>query len=277
MCCYRHCAICALLFLLVIVVLGACRAPQNVPSIPPSATLAVGITSKPTGTAVQPPGATNTAPPTPAITAKGTHTPVPSLAAAPTLPPALTRRPAVHSESSTPTAVSPTATPTATGTPTALPTLAAPTEAPTVVPVTATATATAALATAPAPSSSPTSMTPSPSPAAYRFLPMGPARPDPSHPCPGCPRAPAYIVGRVVDAAGNPLAGVRLVCYNEWHRYPVVASKPGGDYDFAIIQAETTWYVVVLDQADQPVSPEVSVHFKLQEACRYLLDWQRVH
>jgi hypothetical protein len=107
-------------------------------------------------------------------------------------------------------------------------------------------------------------------------LPVGPARPDPSHSCPGCPKAPAYIVGHVSDAAGRPLAGVRLVCFNEWHRYPVVASKGGGEYDFAIIQADTTWHVVVLNQADEPISPEVLVRFSLQESCRYILDWQRV-
>ena len=107
-------------------------------------------------------------------------------------------------------------------------------------------------------------------------MPASPAQPDPLHPCPGCPRAPAYIVGHVHDAAGNPLVGVRLVCYNEWHRYPVVASKAGGEYDFAINQAETTWYVVVLDQADQPISPEAAVRFNPHETCRYILDWQRV-
>ena len=110
----------------------------------------------------------------------------------------------------------------------------------------------------------------------YRFLPAGPALPDPSHPCPGCPLAPAYIVGRVMNAAGNPLAGVRLVCYNEWHRYPIVASKGSGDYDFNITQADTTWYVVVLNEADGPISPEVAVPFKLTESCRYILNWQRV-
>ena len=83
-------------------------------------------------------------------------------------------------------------------------------------------------------------------------------------------------MGRVVDAAGNPLAGVRLVCYNEWHRYPVVASKAGGEYDFVISQAETTWYVTVLNQADQPVSPEAAVAFDPDQACRYILDWRRV-
>jgi len=99
---------------------------------------------------------------------------------------------------------------------------------------------------------------------------------DPSHRCPPCPKAPAYIVGHVWDGAGNPLPGVRLVCYNEWHRYPVVASKGGGEYDFAIIQALTTWTVVVLDEADRPISPEVAVPFDPNETCRYILNWRRV-
>jgi hypothetical protein len=103
-----------------------------------------------------------------------------------------------------------------------------------------------------------------------------PAQPDPSHPCPSCPKAPAYIVGHITDAGGRPLAGVRLVCYNEWHRYPVVASKGGGEYDFLIIQADTTWYVVVLDQNDQPISPEAPVTVDLLKSCRYMLDWRRM-
>jgi hypothetical protein len=103
-----------------------------------------------------------------------------------------------------------------------------------------------------------------------------PAQPDPAHPCPSCPRAPAYIVGYITDAAGNPLAGVRLVCYNDWHRYDVVASKGGGEYDFPIAQADTTWYVVVLDQSDQPISPAAPVTVNLTESCRYILNWQRV-
>ena len=111
---------------------------------------------------------------------------------------------------------------------------------------------------------------------AHRFLPIGPAQPDLSQPCPGCPRAPGYITGRVVDAAGRPLPGVRLVCYNSWHRYPVVGTKGGGEYDFPIIQAEATWYVEVLDEADQPLSPPVPVKYNPLEACWYRLDWRRV-
>ncbi len=121
-----------------------------------------------------------------------------------------------------------------------------------------------------------TALPPSPAPSTYRFMPAGPPRSDPSHPCPACPFAPAYIVGRVVDAAGNPLSGVRLVCYNDWHRYPVVASKESGEYDVALTQGETTWFVVILDQADRPISPVVAVPFDPGEACRYILDWRRV-
>jgi hypothetical protein len=110
----------------------------------------------------------------------------------------------------------------------------------------------------------------------YRYHPLGPAQPDLSQPCPGCPRAPGYITGRVVDVGGNPLVGVRLACYNDWHRYPVVGSKGGGEYDFPILQAEATWYVVVLDEADRPISPEAPVHFNPLEACWYRLDWQRI-
>jgi hypothetical protein len=83
-------------------------------------------------------------------------------------------------------------------------------------------------------------------------------------------------VGRVTDAGGNPLVGVRLVCYNEWHRYPVVASKASGEYDFPIVQADATWYVLVLDQGDGPISPEAAVTVDLSQSCRYILDWKRV-
>jgi hypothetical protein len=80
----------------------------------------------------------------------------------------------------------------------------------------------------------------------------------------------------VTDAGGNPLPGVRLVCYNDWHRYDVVATKGGGEYDFLIIQADTTWNVVVVDANDQPLSQEAPVTVSLAESCRYILNWQRV-
>ena len=131
----------------------------------------------------------------------------------------------------------------------------------------------------PVPTATPVLPTDTPTPA-YLFLPDGPAQSDMSHPCPECPKAPAYIIGTVRDAGGNPLGGVRLVCYNDWHRYPVVGTKGGGEvgqYDFPIIQAATTWYVVVLDEADHPISPEAAVAFDPLVSCRYIQDWRRTY
>jgi hypothetical protein len=132
------------------------------------------------------------------------------------------------------------------------------------------------------PTAKPASVLPTPTPedvaaqVAYRYLPLGTPQPELSQPCPGCPRAPGYVVGRVVDVGGNPLPGVRLVCYNSWHHYPVVGTKEGGEYDFPILQARAIWYVVVLDESDQPISPEAAVQFDPLEACWYRLDWQRI-
>jgi hypothetical protein len=176
----------------------------------------------------------------------------------------------------TPTATS-THTPTATATPTATlrPTATSTsTDTPTVT-LTPTATSTAT----PVPTATPVLPTDTPT-QAYLFLPDGPAQPDMSHPCPGCPRAGAYIVGTVRDAGGNPLGGVRLVCYADWHRYPVVGSKGGGEvgqYDCRIDQANATFYVVVLDEADRPISPEAAVNFDLLVSCRYIQDWRRTY
>lgn len=166
-----------------------------------------------------------------------------------------------------------TATPTPTLTWTATP---APTASATPLPPALTSIATA--------TTLPSVVTPTPSPeeaggaeqSGFRYHPLGPAQPELSQPCPGCPRAPGYIIGRVVDAGGNPLAGVRLACYNDWHRYPVVGTKGSGEYDFPIIQAQATWYVVVLDEADQPLSSAAPVNFDPLAACWYRLDWQRV-
>lgn len=207
---------------------------------------------------------TKTASSTPAPTPARSPWPTPTAGFIPT-PPSPT--PGVQPSHETKTAIP---TPTWTGTPTpsltasAALVLPSPTPTETVTPM-------------------PVAATPVPSPegvdgsgqTSYRYHPVGPAQPDLSQPCPGCPRAPGYIVGRVVDAGGNPLPGVRLVCYNDWHRYPVVGSKGAGEYDFPVLQAEATWYVVILDEADQPVSPEAPVHFNPLEACWYRLDWQR--
>jgi hypothetical protein len=225
---------------------------------------ACGIATPPTPEIVEKPSplptVTNTATSTPVPPA--THTPTSTLTASATLtpvPPTPSVQPPNETETPTPT---PTPTPTASATP-ALPS-PTPTETLTPSPVLPTPTPSVG-------SESETAQT------AHHYIPVGPAQPDLSQPCPGCPRAPGYITGHVFDAGGNPLGGVRLVCYNDWHRYPVVGTKGGGEYDFPIIQAETTWYVVILDEADQPLSPEAPVHVNPTEACWYRLDWQRIN
>ena len=213
--------------------------------------------------------------PTPALSAP---TLVVDRAASPSPTPWLTGQPTPESTDTpwpppteTPTQLPPTKTPIPFETPTPLPPTS--TDTPTPPPPTEPPAST----DTPAPTATPRPPTLTSTPTStYRFLPVLPAWADPSHPCPGCPKAPAYIVGYVTDAAGNPLAGVRLVCYNDWHRYDVVASKGGGEYDFPIVQADTTWYVMVLDQSDQPISPAAPVTVTLTESCRYILNWQRV-
>jgi hypothetical protein len=215
------------------------------------------------------PTVTNTVTHTLAPTA--THTPKPAPNVSASLSPSTSSpraEPADGTETSTPVPTS-THTPTFTSTPGPTPSSLPPTVS--TQPPSETETLT------------PSPVVPTPAPSmesggetSYRYSPVGPAQPDLSQPCPGCPRAPGYIVGRVVDAGGVPLAGVRLVCYNDWHRYPVVGTKGSGEYDFPILQAEATWYVVVLDEADQPLSLEAPVHFNPLEACWYRLDWQRI-
>lgn len=210
--------------------------------------------------------------PAPAVTETRPASPTPS-----PLPPQATQ---------TPTPVPPTPTATPTPTPTPVPPTLTPTPSPTSTPIptippTFTPLPTVTLtpvAAAPEPASPPGTAEPEEDSqsAAYRYVPLGPAQPDLSQPCPGCPRAPGYIVGRVVDAADRPLPGVRLVCYNSWHRYPVVGSKGGGEYDFPILQAPATWYVTVLDEADQPLSQPAPVEFDPAVACWYRLDWRRI-
>ena len=227
------------LALAVLLIAGCQSPPTQAPAtvLPASTQAAVQVPSpQPTPTATVTATATLTQTPTEMPTPLPTDTPIPVL---------------------------PTETPTATHTPSPLP--PTPTATPTRVPPTEIPALTAT-ARPPAPTAT----------SAYRFLPVLPARPDPSHPCPSCPKAPAYIVGNVTDAGGNPIPGVRLVCYNDWHRYDVVATKGGGEYDFMIIQADTTWNVVVVDGSDQPISPAAPVTVTLVESCRYILNWQRV-
>ena len=242
----------ALLLALVTLLASGCSTPLAGSSTTPSATASpqqpTALAAVDTATATEPPKPTAT--PLATATPTVTQTPLPSHTPA---------RPTF-----TATAIPPTATATSTRTPTAAPPIPSwtPSAPPAVSP--------------PPPTPVPPTALPSPTPSIYRFLPAGPAYPDPGKGCPGCPRAPIYIAGRVTDAYGNPLAGVRLICYNDWYQYPVVLTKVGGEYEFAIIQAEATWFLEVLDASGTPISPQAAVQIDPAEACWIMQDWQRV-
>lgn len=49
-----------------------------------------------------------------------------------------------------------------------------------------------------------------------------------------------------------------------------------GEYDLLIVQADTNWYVVVLEQSDRADQPRRPGDGELAESCRYILNWPRV-
>lgn len=137
--------------------------------------------------------------------------------------------------------------------------------------------------TPPRPTPTPAPPTPTPTAAptlqtgpAYQFLPAGPVR----HTVGDCP-GPS-IRGTVRDAAGNPLAGVRLWRYDQWGNEHTVESKSGevdrGQYDFPLGDTPNVHYVQVVDSSGAPISPSVEVQHRQGDApdatCHWL-DWVR--
>jgi hypothetical protein len=76
--------------------------------------------------------------------------------------------------------------------------------------------------------------------------------------CPG-----AYIIGRVLNAAGGPVAGVRLTMVDQWGNRAEAVSKSGatdfGMYDFPLNPFANRYTVTVMDGAGRPISPPVTV------------------
>jgi hypothetical protein len=95
--------------------------------------------------------------------------------------------------------------------------------------------------------------------------------------CPG-----VYILGRVVDAAGNPLTGVRLWLVDEWGNESTaqVKTAPGeaGRYDFPLFGPPRRYFLSVVDASGHPISPRIEIRHGLdansQAACHWA-DWQR--
>jgi len=126
----------------------------------------------------------------------------------------------------------------------------------------------------PPPEPSP-SATPLPTPVpvpAYQFRLIS-ARPDAGRA--GC----CYIGGTIRDGAGNMLEGVRIRAYNEWQSLEAI-SKGGvdlGHYDIPIGIDRVNWYVIVVDAAGNPVSPQAVVQFDPGVAGWYWVEWQRTY
>lgn len=94
--------------------------------------------------------------------------------------------------------------------------------------------------------------------------------------CPG-----TYVLGRVFDRSGTPLADVRLSLVDEYGNAEGKVSKGGGDaghYDFPLFGVPRRFYISVVDAAGKPQSQPVEV-FHLsgpnpQASCHWV-DWQR--
>lgn len=169
-------------------------------------------------------------------------------------------RPAWTPPASAPTVRS-AASPTVTGRPTASPTPARTAPAPT---PTAAPTFTAAFTSTPE------------APIAFAFQ----LRAEVRHSTGDCPGA--YILGRVADAQGRPLAGVRLQLVDEYGNQQTQISKSGanevGRYDFPLFGPPRRFYLSVVDAQNRPLSPVIEISHgvgvALQATCHWA-DWQQ--
>jgi hypothetical protein len=118
---------------------------------------------------------------------------------------------------------------------------------------------------------------PSPAPGAdYPFMLTGPVRSGND----GC--AEASIRGSVRDAAGAPLAGVRLWRYDQFGNEEVIESLAGdadrGQYMFSIGDAANIHFVQVIDAGGAIISPVIQIDHRQGEAADALchwVDWQQ--
>ncbi len=91
--------------------------------------------------------------------------------------------------------------------------------------------------------------------------------------CPG-----NYIVGRVLNREGGPVAGVRIVLQDEWDNRAETVSKDGqadyGMYDFPIHSFANRYTLVVTDGAGVPISaPVVIDHLRENDAPCHTVNW----
>ncbi len=114
--------------------------------------------------------------------------------------------------------------------------------------------------------------TPTPTPVPYLFTLAGPVRPAVERGCIG-----GSIFGYIKDAKGGLLAGVRVKVFNPWGYEAVSTSKGGPDlgyYDIILSTEPSIWYVVVVDEKGEELSPKVMIEHRADSpACHYQVDW----
>jgi hypothetical protein len=111
----------------------------------------------------------------------------------------------------------------------------------------------------------------------FQFAADGEVKPDTTRACTG-----SAIFGYFHDAAGKPLAGMRVKVYNQYLLDNNISapSKPvgapdAGYYDFLINPKPSLWNVVVVDNMGSPISAEVQVIRPTGvNACYFQVDWK---
>jgi hypothetical protein len=119
-------------------------------------------------------------------------------------------------------------------------------------------------------------LTPEVTAVAYAFELARPVRHS-SGDCPG-----SYILGRITDARGGPLANVRLKLIDEYGNQQMQTSKAGagevGRYDFPLFGPPRRFYLSVVDAQGRQLSPVVEIPHGVgaapQTTCHWA-DWQQ--
>lgn len=87
----------------------------------------------------------------------------------------------------------------------------------------------------------------------------------------------AAIRGTVRDAAGSPLAGVRLWRYDQLGNEEVIETQAGdadrGEYSFALDDTANSHYVQVIDAGGAIISPVIEIQHRQGEAPDALCHW----
>jgi hypothetical protein len=95
--------------------------------------------------------------------------------------------------------------------------------------------------------------------------------------CPG-----EYIMGQVLGAQGQPLAGVRVIGVDQWGNYMESISKSGeidyGRFDFPLARDPREYYVTVVDDEGAPLSFSVTIQHRMGDlagvSCHHIV-WQQ--